>query len=151
MSGQSHAERVESGAAAFSKGPFVAGKPDLTELTALIVASYVGRNPLRPTEIPGLIASIHRALAESRRHLKAAPRPPSPAVPIEESIQQEHLVCLEDGRKLRYLTRYLWRRYSLTPEQYRARWGLPPDYPMVAPAYSQLRSRIARRGRGPAQ
>lgn len=113
---------------------------DLTELTALIVACFVSNNSVARVRIPQLISDTHAALMATGKH-----RPPTPAVPIEESITEEHLICLEDGRKLRSLQRYLQRKFSLTPEQYRMRWNLPPDYPMVAPGYSALRSQIAKR------
>ncbi|TKC80189.1 MucR family transcriptional regulator [Trinickia terrae] len=119
---------------------------DLIELTAAIAASYVLRNPLPAADLPALIASIHAALAA----LRAAPAPaPSTqqraAVPIEESVHDDYLVCLEDGHKLKSLKRHLQRQFAMTPDEYRAKWGLPADYPMVAPAYSALRSSIAKR------
>lgn len=115
----------------------------LIELTAEIVASFVSCNPLPAADLPGFISSTHAALAalQDATHNAA---PARAAVPIEESIHDEYLVCLEDGRKLKSLKRHLQRRYGMTPDQYRSKWGLPADYPMVAPAYSALRSRIAR-------
>ncbi|GAB7524042.1 Ros/MucR family transcriptional regulator [Paraburkholderia sp. 2C] len=115
----------------------------LTELTAVIVASFVSNNPLATAEIPQLIASTHAALARLESAVAHAGR--GPAVPIEESVGWDYLVCLEDGRRLRTLKRYLRRRHSMSPEQYRSKWALPEDYPMVAPGYAELRSKIAKR------
>jgi len=117
---------------------------DLIELTAEIVASFVSCNPLPAVDLPEFISSTYAALA-------ALPKTSAPmvqqraAVPIEESVHADYLVCLEDGRKLKSLKRYLQRHFALTPDEYRAKWDLPADYPMVAPAYSALRSSIAKR------
>ena len=122
----------------------MAVETNLTELTAVIVACFVSNNPLTAVEVPLLITTTHAAL----RGIDAVRSPSGdeekPAVPIEESIAHDYLICLNDGRKLRALKRYIYRRYSLSPEQYREKWGLPDDYPMVAPAYSELRSKIAK-------
>ncbi|MCJ9691147.1 MucR family transcriptional regulator [Rhizobium sp. PRIMUS64] len=118
---------------------------NLTELTALIVASFVSNNSLTAAELPGLIASTHEALEKIDAPRSIANVPDQPAVPIAESVTQDYLVCLNDGRKLRALKRYLQRKYSQSPEEYRKRWGLPDDYPMVAPAYSELRAKIAKK------
>jgi predicted transcriptional regulator len=117
---------------------------NLTELTAIIVACFVSNNSVPLTEVVTLISSTHAALLriESSRPNSAAPQ--KPAVPVEESVAHDYLVCLNDGRKLRALRRYLQRKYSLSPEQYKMKWGLPDDYPMVAPAYSELRRKIAK-------
>jgi predicted transcriptional regulator len=123
----------------------VTANADLTELTVAIVASYVSHNALPADELPAFISSTHAALAALRGHANTLASEPEPAVPISESVTNDFLVCLEDGRKLRSLKRYLKRKYGMSPEQYRAKWGLPKDYPMVAPAYSALRSLIARR------
>jgi predicted transcriptional regulator len=118
---------------------------NLTELTAVIVASFVSNNTLTAVELPALIASTHEALAL----IDTGPGPPSvdqtPAVPIEDSVTRDYLICLNDGRKLKSLKRYLQRKYSLSPAAYRDLWHLPEDYPMVAPAYAELRSKIAKR------
>ena len=118
---------------------------NLTELTAVIVASFVSNNPTTAPELPALISTVHTALlrVDSIHTAPAAGR--TPAVPVEESITHDYLVCLNDGQKLRSLKRYLKRKYSLSPEQYRSQWGLPDDYPMVAPDYAELRARIAKR------
>lgn len=120
-------------------------KANLMEMTAAIVACFVSRNALAPVEVPALISSTYDALAAihaSRNHARAGR---VPAVPVEQSITHDYLVCLDDGKKLRSLRRYLRRKYALSPEEYRARWQLPDDYPMVAPAYAELRSAIAKR------
>lgn len=117
---------------------------NLIELTAEIVASFVSCNPLPAADLPAFIWSTYTALAALRTASIPAVRPRA-AVPIEESVRDDYLVCLEDGRKLKSLKRYLQRHFAMTPDEYRAKWGLPADYPMVAPAYSALRSSIAKR------
>jgi predicted transcriptional regulator len=116
---------------------------DLIELTAEIVASFVSCNPLPAADLPGFISSTHAALAALRTTSAPAVQQRA-AVPIEDSVHDDYLVCLEDGRKLKSLKRYLQRHFAMTPDEYRAKWGLPADYPMVAPAYSALRSSIAK-------
>jgi predicted transcriptional regulator len=118
---------------------------DLIELTVSLVASFVSHNAVTAAELPALIKSTHAILTEltSSRDRSQAPR--IPAVPIDKSITRDYLVCLDDGRHLKTLRRYLMRKYSLTPDQYRERWRLPDDYPMVAPGYSELRSSLAMR------
>lgn len=116
----------------------MAVETNLTELTAVIVACFVSNNPVTAIEVPALITSTHAALLGIDTE-----RAETPAVPIEQSVAHDYLICLNDGQKLRALKRYIHRKYALSPEQYRQKWGLPDDYPMVAPAYSQLRSRIA--------
>jgi predicted transcriptional regulator len=118
---------------------------NLTELTAIIVACFVSNNSLPPTEVAALISSTHAALLRIEFSRPNSATPQKPAVPVEESIAHDYLICLNDGRKLRALKRYLRRKYSLSPEEYRRKWGLPDDYPMVAPAYSALRTRIAKK------
>ncbi|MFM0740158.1 MucR family transcriptional regulator [Paraburkholderia xenovorans] len=116
----------------------------LVELTAEIVASFVSCNPLPAADLAAFISSTHAALAALRDPGDDANPSAEAAVPIDESIHDDYLVCLEDGRKLKSLKRHLQHRYGMTPDQYRAKWGLPADYPMVAPAYSMLRSTIAK-------
>jgi len=116
----------------------------LIELTAEIVASFVSCNPLPAADLPAFISSTHAALAALNEPCEEAGPHAEAAVPIDESIYDDYLVCLEDGQKLKSLKRHLQHRYGMTPEQYRAKWGLPADYPMVAPAYSALRSTIAK-------
>lgn len=120
---------------------------DLIQLTARIVASFVSGNCLPISDLPDLISSTHSALLKLRE-ATAQRNQQLPAVPVEDSVQDQYLVCLEDGRKLKSLKNYLQRHFRMTPEDYRAKWSLPPDYPMVAPGYSALRSSIAKRQAG---
>lgn len=117
----------------------------LIELTADIVAAYVSHNEVGRAELPRLISDVHDALA---RTTSVVPLPekqtPKPALPVKKSITPEYLICLEDGRKYKSLKRHLRTHYNLTPNEYREKWGLPPDYPMVAPNYAKARSHLAR-------
>lgn len=117
----------------------------LMRLVAEIVAAYVGANQLPTARLPEVIRSVHEALAtaENAGEVPAAV-PPKPAVPIRRSVTPDFIVCLEDGRKLKMLRRHLRTTYGLSPEQYRTKWGLPVDYPMVAPNYAARRSEFAR-------
>ena len=118
-------------------------------LTARIVSAHISRNPVAVEALPPLIGAVHRALATVGQAVEAPPAPPTPAVPIRKSVFPDHIVCLEDGRKLKTLKRYLQARYGMTPAAYRARWNLPADYPMVAPNYTKRRSDLAKaRGLG---
>ena len=122
----------------------MAVETNLTELTVVVVACFVSNNSLAPDELPALISVTHAALRDIDA-VRASPEShEKPAVPVHESVEHDYLICLNDGRKLRALKRYLRRKYALTPEQYRRKWGLPDDYPMVAPAYSELRAKIAK-------
>lgn len=117
----------------------------LIELSADIVSAYVSHNALSASDIPKLIATVHATLSG----LGGAPEPEAvvelrPAVPIKKSITPEYLICLEDGKKFKSLKRHLRTEYDMSPEEYRAKWGLPVDYPMVAPTYSEARSRLAK-------
>src|SRR4051812_26832822 len=114
---------------------------DLLPLVAAITAAYCARTRLAAGDVPSVIASVFTALGA----LDTAPPPavPKPAVPIRDSVRPDYIVCLEDGRKLKLLRRHLRCAFNLTPEQYRAKWRLPRDYPMVAPNYSVVRSRLA--------
>ena len=118
------------------------------------MASFVGNNVVPVGDLPAVIASVFGALRSAVQPEAAPPaEAPVPAVPIKKSIGTDYLICLEDGRKVKILKRYLAIRYNLTPEQYRQRWGLPKSYPMVAPAYAERRSELARQfglGRKPA-
>jgi predicted transcriptional regulator len=118
---------------------------DLRQLTAWVVASFVSNHSLPVSEVPELINLTYRAFAELGRADGDRAVTRTPAVPIEQSVADDFIVCLEDGRRLKTLKRYLRQQYALTPQQYRSRWGLPPDYPMVAPSYARLRSSLARR------
>ncbi|MEM7766790.1 MAG: MucR family transcriptional regulator [Pseudomonadota bacterium] len=121
-----------------------ADKSHLIELTTEIVSAFVAKNPVPSTGLPDLIRAVHDTLSDiSSGEPETEPRP-EPAVAIGKSITPDFLICLEDGRKLKMLKRYLRSRYSLTPEEYRARWNLPADYPMVAPNYAKRRSEFAK-------
>jgi MucR family transcriptional regulator, transcriptional regulator of exopolysaccharide biosynthesis len=110
-------------------------------LTADVVSAYVSNNTVSSSEIPGLISEVYSALTRVSNGAAAAlAEPLKPAVPIKRSITSEYLVCLEDGKKFKSLKRHLRTRYQTTPDQYRAKWNLPPDYPMVAPNYATVRS-----------
>src|SRR5262247_1424517 len=121
------------------------GTGNFIELTAEIVSAYVSNNPVPAADMPGLINQVHSALVRvSGGHVEAQPEPLKPAVSVKKSITPEYIVCLEDGKKFKSLKRHLRTQYSLTPEQYREKWALPPDYPMVAPNYAQARSNLAK-------
>jgi len=120
-----------------------ANSEDLLALTAKIVAAHVSNNSVALGDLAGLIQQVHQAL-RGIGSTAAAPARPQPAVPIKRSVLPDHIVCLEDGKKLKMLKRHLKTAYNLTPEQYRERWGLPLDYPMVAPNYAKQRSQLAR-------
>lgn len=118
----------------------------LLPLVAEIVSAYVSGNPVAPTEVPALVASVRQALAGlGSGRACAAPAARKPAVAVNRSVEDDWLVCLEDGKRLKMLKRHLRTMYGLTPEAYRAKWGLPADYPMVAPNYSRQRSRFAKK------
>ena len=115
------------------------------ELTADIVSAYVSNNSVSAGEIPSLISQVHSALMRvSVGQNDAQPEPLKPAVSVKKSITPDHLVCLEDGKKFKSLKRHLRTQYNMTPEAYREKWGLPPDYPMVAPNYAAARSQLAK-------
>jgi predicted transcriptional regulator len=114
------------------------------ELTAYIVSAYVGHNSVPASDIPALISQIHSALARVSSGADLAAEPLKPAVAVKKSITPEYLVCLEDGKKFKSLKRHLRTQYSMTPEQYRDKWNLPADYPMVAPNYAAARSELAK-------
>ena len=118
----------------------------LLTLTTHIAAAYLENNSIPPEQVPDLLRSIHHSLLGLENGGEAL-QPPAqePAVPIKRSIRPDYIVCLEDGKKLKMLRRYLKSRYNLSPEEYRAKWGLPPDYPMVAPNYASQRSNFAKR------
>lgn len=123
-------------------------EPPLLELTTEIVAAHVRGNAVAADALPELIRSVHAALANTGAPPTEQTERREPAVPIKRSIHREYLICLEDGAKVKMLRRYL-RRFNLTPADYRARWKLPADYPLVAPAYAEHRSSLAKeRGLG---
>lgn len=119
---------------------------DALRMTADIVASFVRNNKVSSDELTELIRSVHKTVAGISRGNGAVPAErPKPAVPVNRSVNTEYIVCLEDGKKLKMLKRYLRSTYNLSPDEYRKRWGLPPDYPMVAPSYAAKRSDFAKR------
>jgi predicted transcriptional regulator len=116
------------------------------ELTASIVSAYVSNNATSAAELPGLIAQVHSALQRvSTGVVEAAPEPTRPAVSVKKSMTPDYLVCLEDGKRFKSLKRHLRSQYNMSPEQYREKWNLPADYPMVAPNYAVARSQLAKK------
>ena len=116
---------------------------DLLEWTTMIVSSHVGKTPSSTDEVSNFIQTVHKALNGLSAGVE--PNVPEPAVPVRRSITPDYIVCLEDGRKLKMLKRHLRTAYSMTPEEYRERWNLPADYPMVAPNYARQRSNLAKK------
>jgi predicted transcriptional regulator len=115
------------------------------ELTAEIVSAYVSNNSVQAADLSSLISQVHSALTRvSSGHADAPNEPLKPAVSVKKSITPDHIVCLEDGKKFKSLKRHLRTQYSMTPEQYREKWSLAPDYPMVAPNYAAARSQLAK-------
>jgi predicted transcriptional regulator len=115
------------------------------ELAADIVSAYVSNNSVPSADLPSLISDVHLALVKVAGGAAEAPvEAPKPAVPIKKSITPDYIICLEDGKKFKSLKRHLRTQYGMTPEQYRERWGLPADYPMVAPNYAKARSQLAK-------
>jgi predicted transcriptional regulator len=122
-----------------------AGK-SFIDLTAEIVAAYVSNNPTPASDLPNLISQIHAALLRvSAGRAEPLPEPAKPAVSLKKSMTADYLVCLEDGKRFKSLKRHLRTQYNMTPEQYRDKWGLAPDYPMVAPNYAVARSQLAKK------
>ena len=119
---------------------------DVIELTADIVSAYVANNTIASQELPDLIATVHSALTTT---VQKAQEPEVvelvPAVPVKKSVGEDFIICLEDGKKFKSLKRHLRTHYDLTPEEYRAKWNLPADYPMVAPSYAASRSELAKK------
>jgi len=121
-------------------------RSDLIVLVSDIVSAYVAHNTVPVAELPRLIERVHATLAEIQGAPPSEPRPElKPAVPIKKSVTDDHIVCLEDGKKFKSLRRHLRTRYDMSPEEYREKWGLAPDYPMVAPNYARQRSDLARK------
>ena len=117
----------------------------LVELTAEVVSAYVGNNPVAAGDLATLISDVHSALGKTTTVTESEPaEKPVPAVNPKRSVTRDHIVCLEDGKKFKSLKRHLMSHYGMTPEEYREKWGLPADYPMVAPSYAEQRSRLAR-------
>jgi predicted transcriptional regulator len=116
------------------------------DLTTTIVSAYVSNNPMPASDIPALIGQIHAALLRVSTGRAELPlEPAKPAVPVKKSLTADYLICLEDGKRFKSLKRHLRTQYGMTPEQYRDKWSLPPDYPMVAPNYAVARSQLAKK------
>lgn len=121
------------------------GSNNYIELAADIVSAYVSNNSVPASDLPALISEVHSALLRvTAGQPIAVAETPKPAVPPKKSITNEHLICLEDGRKFKSLKRHLRTQYNMSPDEYREKWGLPPDYPMVAPNYAKARSNLAK-------
>ena len=127
--------------------PTMENRPTLIELASQIVAAYVGRNTVEQADLPKLITEVHKALEQvaGGGARKDDSHEPKPAISARKSITPDYLVCLEDGKKFKSLKRHLRTRYGLSPEEYRARWNLSLDYPMVAPNYAKKRSSLAKK------
>ncbi|MEI7609854.1 MAG: MucR family transcriptional regulator [Rhodospirillaceae bacterium] len=119
---------------------------DFLALTSQIVSAFVTRNSVQATDLPGIIFSVHTALKNTIAPPQATEvaEPQKPAVPVIKSVGEDFIICLEDGKKLKMLKRHLMSTYRMTPDEYRAKWNLPSDYPMVAPAYAAARSKLAK-------
>ncbi|MDX2158849.1 MAG: MucR family transcriptional regulator [Hyphomicrobiaceae bacterium] len=123
-----------------------APRPDLIKLTAEIVAAYVSKNALASAELPSLIGDVHQALSQASGTADITVRDElKPAVPVKRSVTPDYIICLEDGKKFKSLKRHLRTHYKMSPEEYRAKWQLPHDYPMVAPNYAAARSQLAKK------
>lgn len=119
---------------------------DLVDMTASIVSAYVSANQVNPQDLPALIRTVHSVLREVAGGVQTSIEPAQePAISVKKSVTPEYIICLEDGKKFKSLKRHLRTRYSMTPEEYRTKWGLPHDYPMVAPNYAKARSDLAKR------
>ena len=118
---------------------------ELLRMTSDVVAAYVKNNPLQAAELTSLIQTVHSSLSVLNGGGEAKAEPQKPAVSIRRSVTPDYIVCLEDGKKLKMLKRHLRTTYGLTPDEYRAKWGLPTDYPMVAPNYAKQRSAFAKK------
>ncbi len=119
----------------------------LINMASEIVAAYVSRNSVQPAELPGLISTVHQSLKTANQPLATIDETVElkPAVPVKKSVQPDHIVCLEDGKKLKMLKRYIANTYNMIPNEYRTKWGLPSDYPMTAPNYAKTRSDLAKK------
>jgi predicted transcriptional regulator len=136
------ASREDQGLVRMSEG---AGPDSFLELTVNIVSAYVSHNSVSASEIPALISQVHSALTQvAGGRGETIAEPLKPAVPVKRSISSDFIVCLEDGKKFKSLKRHLRTQYGMTPEAYREKWGLPADYPMVAPNYAAARSQLAK-------
>ena len=117
---------------------------DTLELTTEIVAAYVSNNPVQSSDLANLIRNVHDALTNISAEEVQAPEA-KPAIPVKKSVTDDYLICLEDGKKFKSLKRHLRAKYDMTPDEYREKWGLPFDYPMVAPSYARKRSQLAKK------
>lgn len=120
-------------------------KAELIDLTTDIVSAYVGHNKLPPADLPNLIQNVFDALTQASGGQAMVVEKAEPAISIRKSITPDYLICLEDGKKFKSLKRHLRTHYNLDPDEYREKWGLPRDYPMVAPNYAQARSKLAKK------
>jgi predicted transcriptional regulator len=119
---------------------------NFVELAADIVSAYVSNNTVSSSDLPQLIGEIHGALVRVSGGVAEVPQEaPKPAIPVKKSVTPDYIVCLEDGKKFKSLKRHLRTQYEMTPEEYREKWGLPADYPMVAPNYAEARSALAKK------
>jgi predicted transcriptional regulator len=120
--------------------------PEFIELAAEIVSAYVSNNSVPATDLPSLISDVHEALMRvgTGSVIEAPSEPQKPAISVKKSVTPDHIICLEDGKKFKSLKRHLRTQYNISPDQYREKWGLPPEYPMVAPNYAEARSRLAK-------
>jgi predicted transcriptional regulator len=120
---------------------------NLIDLAADIVSAYVSNNTVTSSDLAGLIGEVYAALQRTSSGVAPEPQPEplKPAVPVKKSVTPDYIICLEDGKKFKSLKRHLRTQYNVTPEEYREKWGLPPDYPMVAPNYAQARSDLAKK------
>ena len=121
-------------------------KNALVELTTDVVSAYVSNNTIVPSELPNLINEVYEALSRaSVKSIKPAREELKPAIPVKRSVSDDYIICLEDGKRFKSLKRHLRTHYNLSPEEYKEKWGLPHDYPMVAPNYAKARSRLAKK------
>jgi predicted transcriptional regulator len=128
-----------------SDKPTPSNHGDVLRMVTDVIASYLKKNPVAAGDLPGLISTVYGAFtAPQGTTVEVVAERPEPAVPIKRSVTPDYIICLEDGKQLKMLKRHLATSYGLTPDEYRARWGLPPDYPMVAPNYATQRSTLAK-------
>jgi len=121
-------------------------EPAFVDLTADIVSAYVSNNTVASIDLPALISTVHSALSSTvQKASEPVVEELKPAVPIKKSVTDQHIICLEDGKKFKSLKRHLRTHFDLTPEEYRAKWNLPADYPMIAPGYAAVRSELAKK------
>lgn len=119
-------------------------KSEVLQLAGDIVSAYISNNAIAVAHLPDLLRATHQQLMDLANEADSKVATKEPAVPIQKSVTDNHIICLEDGAKMKMLKRYIRTRYNLTPDEYRLKWGLPSDYPMVAPAYSKRRSDVAK-------